>query len=970
MINSDSFGSKGSLIKSDSETLSVKNKHSSLYSVDSRSTHGLLSPHLTQRKKKLEERTVSTVHGQSVFSKQPHVANHTIIFPKGLVNSANRCHLEIVGARSLHWLLETSWIKDHLKEDGTAKEPLTEEEVKQLSEAALKMNDAIDSGAPGHVLAWHANALLGRKVSTVSFDHMKNLTEKTIASFVDEAKMKKPPCDLVINKGQELLTVIKDLEHEKKETVRVIELSKALDAFQKVYDSSTQSKDVQLSEHEKTKSQSDVKMLAGLRGYIDEQIEQLACEEFKQILNTELAEFGRGGSKKNITVKLQLGVAVAYLLGVSVSAAYSFDVASIDSTCIVDKSTLTGGIDFVFGRGEVVRLDLGGQASTSSGKLFDSVEAFVNYHANDILPILLSSFKKKASMTKSVIRVRRSDRLHRENQIKKMELESKLIARGIMAPGDRLELTTVRRSTPTYFSEGNVGGYVQVSALEGLLTGKCSLSNTRTEFRRYVPLQDSLNENPELLKAEDPMHISFNVGNTTLSGSKGMQWIEKNKKDINELIECNKKESTTERDGMHMAMELEGKRRVFREAMASLYIEYDHYASIVNKRDGNSGTKSTQDHLGVIKHDFEKSHNVRGRAQYMRSIITTQTHLMHLYKSTFVPGLFPPGRVDQEAASMFNKIEAEYSMPQMHLDDRQAKKHLFISTHNNASQKVFSAELKVAIPHIDCTLSTALRKEHITGHYNSDCNGDYMNISFSAEAGLKGSDFSTVLHNTIGKSIKASDSGTVFLDSLPTDMQFSLGKGGHIECHLIKGEKGYCIQYVRVSQSKNIGGDTPEIPLIAGPWGEATGKVGIAYSGKVNAHEYVGNNTLTYFFTCYNGWAHGKKASANIDQMRQMGQSIIPSQDAWDKFLCGNQKQVKKLLRNLANHETNAAQELMVILERIENPGLSKRLHDNLAKYDAHPTEENYKTALADFNEMVASNHKLHQDQQRRSFVY
>ena len=132
-------------------------------------------------------------------------------------------------------------------------------------------------------------------------------------------------------------------------------------------------------------------------------------------------------------------------------------------------------------------------------------------------------------------------------------------------------------------------------------------------------------------------------------------------------------------------------------------------------------------------------------------------------------------------------------------------------------------------------------------------------------------------------------------------MTFGLSLTGQVECHFVKTDEGYNLRYVRFCSERGIGGSTPEIPVVADPWGSVKVKAEGAYHKRNNVTEYVGNNTLTYLFTRYNGWVDGGKTSSDPATLRQAGTGEEAVSDFWDQFLHNNKSQVKEMLLNLTN---------------------------------------------------------------------
>ena len=401
-------------------------------------------------------------------------------------------------SQALSLLFDTPWMQQRL-ESGSA---LSNGELDQLCQAAFELGEQIQKGAPAHTLEWRAGAMLGERIDTSSPDQVTGLIKKTLTTL-------KCQCDA---KGSQIpskvfadtLAKLDNIEDSEPSARKLVEVSKALKSMQ-----------------EEFPGLPGKELIEGLQDHVTDQLQDIARDEFKTALNKQLDSLERGGSKQEIILGFELGVAAAHLVGVNVGVRYTFDASALDDTRILDRSTLTGSIDFVLGEDHIVRADLGASLSAGRGKLFENLDDFVDYHANDILPMLLGSAKKAHKNAAGIYKARKSDSTHAQLVADRPKLQQQLIAQGVISPGDRLVVEDRRRSDYIGVSEKSGSLRAQINALDDMLAGSFTVSNTHTEFRRHVSIQDAFRSNPELLAKEPERYFSVRTQGKNLTGSEG-----------------------------------------------------------------------------------------------------------------------------------------------------------------------------------------------------------------------------------------------------------------------------------------------------------------------------------------------------------------------------------------------------------------------------------------------------------------
>ncbi|CAM3471659.1 hypothetical protein [Parendozoicomonas haliclonae] len=905
--------------------------------------------------------SVAKVSAQPTQSLQPSAINDKLLSQRTvtsqdvvaplvsskLINSGEAERLQQQSGESLALLMDTPWMQQRLE----AGEPLQSHDLDMLCQAALQLTQQIEKGAPKHTLAWRAASLLGNSVDMSSAGQLTSLVEKTLTTLKNQAQSQGQ--NIPASFYAKALSQLEGNESLDTDAKKLVACSDTLKTLQ-----------------ENHNSPAAKELLDGLQAHVSEQLLSAARDEFKEQLKKQLDSLEKGGSKQDIVIGFELGVAAAHIVGMNAGIRYTFDATALDDTRIVDRSTVTGSLDLVLGDGHFVRADLQGSLSGSSGRVFNNLDDFVDYHANDLLPLLLGAGRKAPKNAAGIVKARKSDAQHVQVTANRPQLEKSLIAQGVLNPGDKLTVPGNARPDYVSFSEKSGSFKAQISALEDMLAGSYTLTNTRTEFRKHSPIQDAFRSSPELLNNEPDRYFSVFTKGQNLTGAEGRQWIASTA----QLLDNLKAEYQLSVDSDPAKAEaLKGMigqiRDSLQEAIASLYAEYDHYAAAVNHHDSKGQDKTISNGVRDLKHRLEKNRGSNGRAEFLRSISATHTQLAKVYENSFGSGLPPDGQ-DKETGKLISRMEAEYRMPQMNLSNQQIKGTLSAVSTNKASQTNHVGEVKLKIPYTPLLLSAAVRKEHVEGHFNNDMNGDYLNVSFRVDAGANMQAILGSLQSGLPKAL-STGGDVMFASSLPTDMTFGLDSAGQVECHFIKSEESgeYCLQYLRFSSEKGIGGATPDIPVVAAPWGDVKVKAEAAIHSRVSLKEYVGNNTLSYLSSRYNGWADGGKTSMNTELARQAGQGEKAGEDYWDQFIHNHTSQIKKTLCNMVDPDKNISREFSKRLDEIGDEDFSLNIRTSLEAYRNDPTKENYKAALAEFNEFMLEAHKLDKARLDSSFT-
>ncbi|MGI9275535.1 MAG: hypothetical protein ACR2PT_11910 [Endozoicomonas sp.] len=696
-----------------------------------------------------------------------------------------------------------------------------------------------------------------------------------------------------------------------------------------------------------TSSEGDREILLILRRQVRDVALQAIKEEFKEKLHETMKVMERGGSQREVAVAIELGLAASAFgldaLGTSIKVEYSFSATAQDNVSIYDAHTVSTSLSLTAGTNAIARADAGITGSVKKGKLFSGVDAHINYHANDLLPMLFSpsSLQPHARLKtlRGVIRSINADRSDIQVRAEQERLQSLLHARGILHPGQHLTRANDSQKAFLEARSWQARGTVGATALEGMLSGEFHVANTHSEFFKRYQRLSALKASPEKLDTEPDRYFSVQDSRQWLPGEKGRQWIRKAKSEIEtlkkELAACQKSDPE---EAEAIALLIDIYRDNLCQAMASLYVEFDHYCSVVNQFDSGANPELKEE-VRTVKHKMEAVRGGKNRGEYIRAVIDTHTAMASIYRDSFTHA-HPPQTRDLQFLPILERFELDYEKPRLTLsENRHIRKHL--SSFSKASSQDIEGGGKVRVAVGPVAIDAYFRLNDVRKHFSPDMEGRYLNIGFSAGAGTNPQSALNAVLGGIPATVTRS--APLFLDSLPENFAYGIQGNLKMEVNYIWSNGGWRVQYIRASNKTGIGGGIPELTIPAAPGVGVVMKTEAAVRAVNNIWERVGTNTLTYFYTRYNGWAMAGK---------------IP--EHWESFKAGNPRRIKDLFHNLATADSNARKEFQEKLAEIGDKAFSDELNAVIHQFHSRPSDENYQSTLERFDDFMAKQHELY----------
>ena len=674
--------------------------------------------------------------------------------------------------------------------------------------------------------------------------------------------------------------------------------------------------------------ESDREVAQLLKTQVKSQALQEIKNEFKEQLLVKLRHLNRAGTEREIAVAVELGLAASAFgmdaLGAAVKLEYRFSAKSLDSAQITDDHSFSATLNLSVGNNATIRGDAAVTGTVKTGKMFRSLEDYASHHCNDLMPLLLekklTSLKSRWHSAKGAHNAKKADKTGQLAKADLARLQTMLQANGTLPASQKLSLPAEPEKKYLDTRARSIKGSVAGTALEGMLRGEFHVANTRTDYYQKHDWLETLKADPEHLDSEPAKYFSVQNSSQWLQGQEGEQWLDQMGKDVEFAKEQYNRTDTDPSENEVAGFMINNQREQLRESMAALYSEYDHYCAVVNQMEG-SGDKEFKGEIKDIKHSMEKARGANGRGEYLRAVIDTHAAMANLYAQTFKEG--PPAESrDMEFDALQRKFEQDYKQPRIQLQEsKHVRKQL--SSFSKAEGKELKAGGGFRVTVGPAEVQAGFRVTNISHHFNPDTEGKYLNVNFSAGVGTNPQQALTSVIN--GLAGNTGLGGNFFIDSLPTSFSYGVYQRANFEVNFIWSEGNWRVQYMRASGQMGIGGGTPEATIPVAPGLGLKAKVEAAVRGSDNIWERVGTNTLTYFFTRYNGWA----AAGN-------------NPGYWNEFKSHNSGRLKDLFKNMANEESCAAKELNTKLKEIGDEKLSADLKAALSDFRQKPDHDNY----------------------------
>ncbi len=817
-------------------------------------------------------------------------------------------------------LLKTPYLQEQT-EKGL---PLADDELDMLDQIAARLNGLrLIAHRPESVLQRQADAMLGRTLDLGDASHLCPVVTRYIMRLSDTIP---DDYDKKIALKRMMLHVLKKAQEA--------EANPGSKSYSELYRSLKQLKHAVRQERTR-------QTVAMLQNRVRENALTIVKREFKEKLKQQLAGLNEAGAERSVELNLDLeldgGLFGINLLGGNIGLQYEFKAEAGDDGRIRDQHGTSVTMGLTLGN-DVIK----GQAAVGGGggkeRTFDSLDDFIEFHANDLLTALLT---RKPGNTRHARHVKQLDDLHSRNVAENEQLQQRLVEVGVIAGGDKVEATPGRKPA---FLEGNIlkmKASVGVSMLDDMMSGEYEIENSVTRFKKRTEWMDALKDRPELVDDMPPQCFSFVWNGEIQTGEEGHAWLQRLEQGLQKQAGNYQKAVGPTKKLVHQKQLVA--RHSLKQAISLLYAEFDHYCAVVNRYEGRfkSGNKAA---IRDIKHKMETARGADGRGDYLKRLIATHSRLERAYKMTFNPGEAPVTH-DGAFMTLLDTMETDYRTPRVNLSMINVKT---LSAKQKAKSKSLTQTglFTFKIPETKYELSAEVSYEKTKGHPNPDFDGTSASVSFTLSGGA-------MLSSAL-KAFKGNPPGLTALGFAKNEEWLSLGEDilpdlglefdsdVQVAFNLAKAEKGWRLENLRVMAGDRLGLKSPTVSIPAGGWGDLKLQAGASLSSVDKLYERIGDDTTGYIQTRFNGWS----AQGEIE-----GEG-----SCWKAFVKDNEKQLHSLMKNIGTGGTNARKEFKELIKDLKKAdGLKKEEVKELREALYQDAEkEQYAEALKKFETVLA----------------
>jgi hypothetical protein len=639
-------------------------------------------------------------------------------------------------------------------------------------------------------------------------------------------------------------------------------------------------------------------------------------EQFKQQLSAQLSAVHASGNGRQISLAVEVGPA-AGLFGLELASAtlklsYEFSVAVSDTERLLVAHKVGASLKAGARAGTTGLAALSGSVTGTVGskttKVFPSVENCASYYADSMLAALAGEPGSVLSTLRGAWHSSKASVLEQHARTQGHRLQHELQQFGVLQAGETLNLATQTAPPPQSVHGRELSASLAGSGLkackQAVLAGSLTLTRNRTVTTRYVPLLDSLGQEPALLRERRRTGFSIGLHDPSdrqgrwqrFPGERGLAWAE----GIREALARAAVEPTpgTMRRGEQTAT----LRLQLQEAMFSLFCEYQNYAAVLNRYDGlepepgaaAAGRSSPlRQELRQVKRGFEEDRAARGRGDYLQAVISTHALLRDIYASSFTSGE-PAHCADPAFDALLQQMEGEYRQPALSLSPQQMQRYLSLPTMSCGHDTRLSAKFELTVPGpLASKLEVEVRRSHVVNSANPDSDGDFLDIGLRGQATLSPlliAALKTRLAPLLGA---GAASGITGLEALAGTAQLEAGMA--LELNLGRGADGlFQLRYARAVESRGAGGSvaltTHGVKLGASA----------ALREQIVRKEWLGSGTLSYVRLKYNA-------------------TRAPEQGAqWQRFLAAHETAVSRMLADIGDRACPITAELEAMFERLD----------------------------------------------------
>ncbi|CAM2009129.1 hypothetical protein [Acanthopleuribacter pedis] len=693
--------------------------------------------------------------------------------------------------------------------------------------------------------------------------------------------------------------------------------------------------------------------LADMRTVLKRALYQQVSHDFKRQITEQLAAFRKSGAGKAFSAEVHLGVG-ASVFGVEVASAKAgvsleFSISTTDSTQVWESKSAKLSLGLKLGNDQIASVQTDAAGQIAGGTIFNSLEDFVAYHADDLLLALLAASPKDIGRTLDHVsgkrKVAQYQNLVDRNVRLLSPLQQRLIRRGVIRGGDRLVAPSRRKPVPGSFTNKN--GTLSVGANLNVLPVGLSASGagtkTRLDIRNRTALLAALQAEPSKIDSQKSKYFAVNFNGKMLSGKAGKAEMDRMLERLQTLREIQPPTPQSTR-------EVAETRAAIQYALGALEMERQAYIDLVNQYDaGGPHTKG----MRQVKHGMEKARGANGRAEMEKAFTVTFAALERLYQNSFPEGVrseFDEPFFHEQLAS----IENGFSQPNMVMDHKKMRKNLTVATEKNLEISSMTGTFTVKLGDIGAMLgfrkmgassdvSVSVTATEVVDKAKPETPTNRLDLTIKVKAGT---DFRAVLSalKNAAPSKLAFDFDKPafgFSEMSLSDWNFSLEANANLQVRLQQVEredehgvkqKEMVLQYVRLTAEKGLGGTTPDIAIPTGPVGNAKLSMGAKVKSKHQVFEHVGTKSLGYIAGKFNTWR-----SAGIQE------------EQWPAFAQDHKSEFRNLFHNLTDTKNHAGYELAKDLEAVGDEAFSRRILGAYRDYHRQPNEVHFALALDAF---------------------
>ncbi len=696
--------------------------------------------------------------------------------------------------------------------------------------------------------------------------------------------------------------------------------------------------------------------LADVRVYVKRGLYQAVADDFKRQLTEQLAAFRKSGAGKTFSAEIGLGVGAA-LFGVEVASAklgvtLELSVSTTDTAQIWEGKAGKVSLGLKLGNDKIATVQTDGAAQMAGGKIFNSLEDFVSYHADDLLVSLLAASPKHLGQSVANLsggrQVRRYEGLVARNVRLLSPLQQRLIRQGVLGKGDRLVTQPLGKPVPGSFTNKNVslaaGANVNVLPVGlGLtLTG----THTRLDIASRKTLLTALKNDPGRIDQQKSKYFSVNLKGNLLAGKAGKAALDGLLQEAQQLRETQPMQPETRR-------QLTALRDQVQYALGALALERQSYTDLVNKYDLGGPHKKG---MRSVKHSMEKARGANGRVEMEKAFTVTFAALNRVYQTAFAEG-DRAEVVDPFFHEQLREIEAGFADPGMVLDLKQARKQLTAKEEKNLSINSLAGTFTVKIadlggvvglPKIGASgeVSVGVTTTQIVSQDTPDTPTNRLDLNIKVQAGM---DYRAVL-SAIKKAAPSKlqfdfDKPALgFSEMSLSDWNFSLSTAANLQFRFQEvareqdgvKKKELVLLYARLTKIDTFGGNTPDVGIPTGPVGNAKVSFGAKLKDTHQVFEHVGTKSLGYISGKFNTWR-----TAGIEK------------EQWPNFARDHKSEFRHLFHNFCEERGQARYELEKGLTDIGDEALRTRTLRAFSDFHQTPNNVNFAFALEAFTQYL-----------------